>query len=314
MNNEFKGLRHYIDIVESAQTTNEGPVADATGQLLGAIGGSAKNAVTGAYDAVKSGVSGAVDAAGNAINSVVQPVVQGAQAIGQGMQKGYAATQGQPAPQQNAAAKTQPKPQTQGANPTKPTAPAKPAGGAPAGFDANVKALQDKLIAAGAKIKADGIMGPQTRAAQAQFPNVTTQTDAEKAHAASLGDAPAQTQAANPTPAAAAPAGVQAVGDDEGNTTITRPDGSTMVVGPDGKPYIPGSNPNLPQNQDKRSAYEKIAPNFMGGKSAPVVPNAQTTSPWQTAQGQSQPAAESVTYKEDQSLARIISLANYSNK
>jgi hypothetical protein len=52
--------------------------------------------------------------------------------------------------------------------------------------DPNVKALQDKLIAAGAKIKADGIMGPATRAAQAQFPNVTTQTDAEKAVAADM--------------------------------------------------------------------------------------------------------------------------------
>jgi hypothetical protein len=105
------------------------------------------------------------------------------------------------------------------------------------------------------------------------------------------------TPAAKPTPGAggqaAAPAaapGMAAVGDDEGNTTITRPDGSTMVVGPDGKPYIPGSNPNLPQNQDKRSAWEKFAPNFLGGKDAPKVPNAQTTSPWQTASGKSQPA------------------------
>jgi LysM repeat protein len=43
--------------------------------------------------------------------------------------------------------------------------------------------------------------------------------------------------------------GMQAVGDDEGNTTITRPDGSTMVVGPDGKQIMPGSNPNLPSNK-----------------------------------------------------------------
>jgi peptidoglycan hydrolase-like protein with peptidoglycan-binding domain len=60
-------------------------------------------------------------------------------------------------------------------------------------------------------------------------------------------------QGPKPTPAAqvapAAPAGMQAVGDDEGNTTITRPDGSTMVVGADGKQIMPGSNPNLPQNK-----------------------------------------------------------------
>ena len=65
---------------------------------------------------------------------------------------------------------------------TKPAAPARPT----AKSDPNVKALQDKLIAAGAKIKADGIMGPATRAAQQQFPNVTTQTDAEKAVSADL--------------------------------------------------------------------------------------------------------------------------------
>lgn len=55
-------------------------------------------------------------------------------------------------------------------------------------------------------------------------------------------------QGAKP-PAPAAPAGMQATGDDEGNTTITRPDGSTMVVGADGKQIMPGSNPNLPQNK-----------------------------------------------------------------
>jgi hypothetical protein len=51
-----------------------------------------------------------------------------------------------------------------------------------------------------------------------------------------------------PTPAPA-PTGMQTVGDDEGNTTITKPDGSSMVVGPDGKQIMPGSNPNLPKNQ-----------------------------------------------------------------
>jgi hypothetical protein len=53
-----------------------------------------------------------------------------------------------------------------------------PAGGAakPAASksDPKVKALQDKLIAAGAKIKADGIMGPQTQAAMKQFPNAVS--------------------------------------------------------------------------------------------------------------------------------------------
>lgn len=41
-------------------------------------------------------------------------------------------------------------------------------------------------------------------------------------------------------PAAAAPTGVQAQGDDEGNTMITKPDGTVQVVGPDGKPLPNG--------------------------------------------------------------------------
>ena len=85
---------------------------------------------------------------------------------------------------------------------------------APAGQpDPNVKALQDKLIAAGAKIKADGIMGPATRAAQQQFPNVTTQTDAEKAAAGGEGGGMVATPAdaaAAATPAAPAPAAAPA--------------------------------------------------------------------------------------------------------
>jgi hypothetical protein len=103
---------------------------------------------------------------------------------------------------------------------------------------------------------------------------------------------------------------MQAVGDDDGNTTITRPDGSTMVVGPDGKPYIPGSNPNLPQNQDKRTGLQKFVNgvSFGNGVQAPVVPNAKTTSPWQTANGQSQPVQETTGYGE---LQRILSLVKH---
>jgi peptidoglycan hydrolase-like protein with peptidoglycan-binding domain len=56
-------------------------------------------------------------------------------------------------------------------------------------FNPNVKALQDKLIQAGATIKADGFMGPATQAAMKQFPTVTTQTAAEKAVGADINSA-----------------------------------------------------------------------------------------------------------------------------
>lgn len=242
-----------------------------------------------------------------------------------------------------------------GTQATKPAAPAAPA----AKPDPNVKALQDKLIAAGAKIKADGIMGPATRAAQAQFPNVTTQTDAEKA-AASGQDAvpaapaapaaPAQSpeqlaaaqtangvdpetgqnvsiknpdgsttnpetgevtpaaNAATPPPApAAAPAvaapapGMTAQGDDEGNTTITRPDGSTMVVGADGKQIMPGSNPNLPQNKGVLNTV-KNAVKGTGDFQKPTGFQQYPSAP--------APTAESVGFQNDE-LSRIVSLVHY---
>jgi hypothetical protein len=95
-----------------------------------------------------------------------------------------------------------------------------------------------------------------------------------------------------------APDGMQAVGDDEGNTTITRPDGSTMVVGPDGKQIMPGSNPNLPQNkgagnkisnwlQDK-GQYQKpggFQPAAAGGQAAPAPAPAASTGNLTTSDG-----------------------------
>ena len=51
---------------------------------------------------------------------------------------------------------------------------AQPAAKPAAKQDPKVLALQQKLIAAGAKIKADGIMGPQTQAAMKQFPQAVS--------------------------------------------------------------------------------------------------------------------------------------------
>jgi hypothetical protein len=119
-----------------------------------------------------------------------------------------------------------------GTSPAGAAAPAKPGGAAaPAGAtapaakpvakpDPTTMELQKKLIAAGAKIKADGIMGPATRAAQQQFPNVTTQPAAAQAVAADLNagekgpaTVPAPAPAPEPAPAPA-PAPVTDTGDE----------------------------------------------------------------------------------------------------
>ena len=49
--------------------------------------------------------------------------------------------------------------------------------------DPTVKALQDKLIAAGAKIKPDGVMGPATQAAMKQFPQASAPATATRSAA-----------------------------------------------------------------------------------------------------------------------------------
>lgn len=68
-----------------------------------------------------------------------------------------------------AAAKDQ---QAQPAQPTAQPKPAQPTAQVPPGGDPKVFALQQQLIAKGAKITADGKMGPQTQAAMKQFPGV----------------------------------------------------------------------------------------------------------------------------------------------
>jgi hypothetical protein len=312
MTNEFKGLRHYIDIVESKdQQVDEEGIMNALGQLGGAVAGTGVNAVkgignavSGAYDAAKQGVAGAVDAAGNAISGAVAPVVQGAK-------QGYASATGAPAPTQQAAAKPQ---AGQSASP-------KPAAKPAAKADPNVKALQDKLIAAGAKIKADGIMGPATRAAQAQFPNVTTQTGAEQAAASAPGAAPATAAelGAGANGAAAAMASQSAPASNAtANTTggpanmgapAATPDNSQVAT--DDIPFDPtwGGTKAAP---DTRTAAEKFLPNFLGGKAAPTAANKNAT--WNNAQqaAVSNPAgtamAESAGYDE---LQRIVSLVHH---
>jgi hypothetical protein len=128
-------------------------------------------------------------------------------------------------------------------------------------FDPNVKALQDKLIAAGAKIKADGFMGPATRAAQAQFPNVTTQTDTEKAVGADINNA-------NNTPASAPSPQTSMNTDDEAGTHAFDPTwGGTVATG--GQTTAPNANATW------NNASQTAVPN------APAAPAGWTPTPEQ---------------------------------
>jgi peptidoglycan hydrolase-like protein with peptidoglycan-binding domain len=102
-----------------------------------------------------------------------------------------------------------------------------------------------------------------------------------------------------PAPAAAAPAtGMQAVGDDAGNTTVTRPDGSSMVVGPDGKQIMPGSNPNLPQNKGVINTIKNA-----------VTGQGDFQKPTGFIPGQA-PTQESVGFQNDE-LTRLVTLVHH---
>jgi len=315
MTNEFKGLRHYIDIVEAKeQSVDEAGIMNALGQLGGAVGGTVANgvnavgnAVGGAYDAAKQGVTGAVDAAGKAIAGAVDPLVQGAKT-------GYASATGAPAPTQQAAAKPQ---AGQSASP-------KPAAKPAAKSDPAVMKLQQDLIAKGAKIKADGIMGPATQAAQKQFggqaaspapatgaPAPSSSVEAGKVGIAAGSPALQATNATADTtqgPANLGTAGTQATAGGYAPAATT-PDNSNVAT--DDIPFDPTWGGTVAP-KDTRSTAEKILPNFLGGKSAPTAANKNAT--WNNAQqaAVSNPAgtavAESAGYDE---LQRIVSLVHH---
>jgi len=195
-------LKEYIAVVESEQVNEIG---------LGAVG----TALRGAGSAIANGAQ-------RFFGSTAGKVATGAAAAATGA-GALAAGQALTKPGQAAAP----------AGTTKPAAvAAKP--------DPNVKALQDKLIAAGAKIKADGIMGPATRAAQAQFPNVTTQTDAEKAAAGGEGGGMVAPVDSAPVPASAN-ASSSYTGAPAAPATAPVATGATMDDSDDvyAKPFVP---------------------------------------------------------------------------
>ena len=79
---------------------------------------------------------------------------------------------------------------TQGAPAAKPRVPAK--------SDPAVMAMQQQLIAKGAKIKADGVMGPATQAAQKQFGGQGAKPAAAPGKAAPAGGATSTMGASDP--------------------------------------------------------------------------------------------------------------------
>lgn len=174
----YKSLTKITEI-ESKQNLSEAaaaaPVAQAAGKGIGRfIPG--VGAAIGAYDAYNRAKQGDWAGAGLSALGGAAALVPG---IGTAASLGIAGAQAArdkartgsylPSDDEIAAAVAKDK-QAQPAQAAAPAA-AKPATAqaAPAGANPKVLALQKQLIAQGAKIKADGIMGPQTQAAMKQF-------------------------------------------------------------------------------------------------------------------------------------------------
>lgn len=219
-----KSLRNYMDSVTNTPVAEDAAsVGQAVGKAAGTVGGAiAAPARAGAELAqgVASNAGKWWDAAKQGVANAAQGVQNFAQGAVQGAQQGWAATD--PAKLVGGGQQAAAKPGTTTAKP----AAAKP--------DPAVMARQKELIAAGAKIKADGINGPATQAAEQQFGGQATVMAAnakDKAAAATQAPAtdysvaPAGTKLPNAAPAAAAPAAPAA------GTPVTSGSGAPVVSG-----------------------------------------------------------------------------------
>jgi hypothetical protein len=143
-----------------------------------------------------------------------------------------------------------------------PTTAAKPAAKPAAKKDPQVLARQQELIKAGAKIKADGIMGPQTRAAEQQFgPAVDAAKGSQTAGTATTITNPAQAQQATPatpapTPAVTPPPEKNALG-------VTAQSSSPAF----GTPQPQADKPNPPAETPQPTPEPEPAPAPAGGAS-----------------------------------------------
>jgi len=305
-------LRHYIDIVENAQQpTNEGDWGKAIGGGIGAgLGGLAGTAL-GPAGTVAGGVGGyeagkAIgDKVGDWVSNAADKVGQVASGAWNGAKQAYnAPTPGQPpAPQAG-------KPHTPGKS------------------DPAVLKQQQDLIAKGAKIKADGIMGPATQAAIKQFGGTPQAGQATPAPAAA---APAPAAAA-PAPAAAAPAAPSPYAGSPEQEKIwnglTQQDKDWLTQG-GGKPnlmdpYIMARAPNggkpgvAPAPQAGKAAAPVDTTDPLAANNAASVGAKPALTPQQQAQNVLQPGYNKESAEpngtvlvNEPTIARIVSLANF---
>jgi len=174
-------LKEYIAVVESEQQVDE--FWNELGQAVGGIAGAATAPVRAVADAGQW----VYNNAGQLVDKATGAIKQAASDVAQGAQQGWNATD--PAKLAQAV--------TGGGTAGAPATATKPAAKPAAKPDPAVMKIQQDLIARGAKIKADGVMGPATQAAMKQFPGAQPaaslggQSFADASKAAIAGGAPA---------------------------------------------------------------------------------------------------------------------------
>lgn len=297
-------LRHYIDIVENAQQpTNEGDWGKAIGGGLGAgLGGLAGTAL-GPAGTVAGGVGGyeagkAIgDKVGDWVSNAAGKVGQVASGAWNGAKQAYNA----PAPGQT------PAPQAGKAH-------------VPGKSDPAVLKQQQDLIAKGAKIKADGIMGPATQAAMKQFGAAPQAGQAQPA-AAPAAAAPAAAPAA-PSPYAGSPE------QEKIWNGLTQQDKDWLTQGGEKPnlmdPYIMARAPNggkpgaAPATQAGKAAAPVDTTDPLAANNAASVGAKPALTPQQQAQNVLQPGynkesveSEGPMLVNEPTIARIVSLANF---
>jgi hypothetical protein len=211
LRNKVASLREYMAVVEGGATN---PAAQQQAPAAGQPS-AATNLATGVGNALGT-AAGVVAAPARAVWDAAKGVWNHAGEIGQGIAQGWNKTD--PATMLGLN-----KPgATQGTKPKWPTTPAE------------IGAFQKAN-----GLKPDQLIGQKTLAAlqKAGYTPPAGFTPVGNKPAQGTKPAPATTPAAPTAPAAT---GVQAQGDDEGNTIITKPDGTTQLVGPDGKPLANG--------------------------------------------------------------------------
>jgi len=310
LRNKVASLREYMLVVEAG---GSGGAAMAQQRAAAAQPpadpnqpSAATNFATGVGDALGT-AAGVVAAPARAVWDAAKGVWNHAGEIGQGIAKGWNKTD--PATMLGLD-KTTPA-TTQGTKPPAKLAPgAKPTGKS----DPAVLKQQQDLIAKGAKIKADGIMGPATQAAIKQFGAVAGATTApvgQGTQPAPAAPAPAA-PAAPATPAAPSPYAGSPEQEKIWNG-LTQQDKDWLTKG-GGKPnltdpYIMARAPNGGKAAPAAAAPVAATP----AAAAPAAPAAPATlTPQQQAQNVMQPgyATESTGFQNEE-LSRIVSLIHH---